>query len=69
MQNKPNLGNAKMNLNYYPTTDYEEIRFSGQSKNKPNQTQFLPADALAKEGQTQRQGVLYGIFCYRRVLR
>ncbi len=40
MQNKPNLRNAKMNINCYSTRDYEEKCLSGQRKNKPNQTQF-----------------------------
>ena len=83
MQNKPNLKNAKMNLNFYPTTDYENKHICEGRKNKPNQTQFsLPfptavqhqlsvSSSLIGAGQfqTQRQGVLYGIFCYRGVLR
>ena len=42
MQNKPNLPNAKMNLNYYPRTDYKNKNLCQGQKNKPNQTQFHP---------------------------
>ncbi len=47
MQNKPNLQKVKMNLNFYPTKDYENKRLADaaktkpiQTQNKPNQTQF-----------------------------
>ena len=50
MQNKPNLRNAKMNITFYTIKDYEDLYFHGNLKNKPNQTQFLPSEALAKEG-------------------
>ena len=56
MQNKPNLRNEKMNITYYTKTNYKQKRLSGQQKNKPNQTQFLPSEALAKDGQTPRPG-------------
>jgi len=46
MQNEPNLRNAKMNVSYYKTTNYEEKCLSGQRKNEPKRTQF----------QSQRQG-------------
>jgi len=43
---KPNFRNAKMNLKFYSTKDYEnEPRLrtlAKQTQNKPNQTQFLP---------------------------
>ena len=40
MQNEPNFKNTKMNINRYPGKDYENLRLSGNLKNKPNQTQF-----------------------------
>ena len=41
MQNKPNLLNAKMNINKVLTKDYENKRLCGCDKNKPNQTQSV----------------------------
>jgi len=40
-QNKANLLNAQMNVNFYSTKYYENVRLHGRGKNKPNQTQFL----------------------------
>jgi hypothetical protein len=37
--NKPNFRNAKMNLSYCVTTNYEQMTMNNPSKNKPNQTQ------------------------------
>jgi len=43
-QNKPNLLNAKMNVNKVLTKDYENVHLLGRRKNKPNskpnQTQY-----------------------------
>ena len=40
MQNKPNLRNAKMNVNFYLTRNYGNFYLCGGLKNKPKQTQF-----------------------------
>ncbi len=40
MQNEPNFKNAKMNINYYKTTNYEQKDLVGQRKNEPKRTQF-----------------------------
>jgi len=39
-QNKANLLNAQMNLNFYSTEDYKNKRLCRRGENKPNQTQF-----------------------------
>ncbi len=40
MQNKPNLRKVKMNLNFYPTKDYEKTGLSDKGKTNPIQTQY-----------------------------
>ena len=40
MQNEPNLRNDKMNINFYPTSDYEEKHICEGLKNEPKRTQF-----------------------------
>ena len=55
MQNKPNFKKAKMNITSYKPNNYKENRLCARLKNKPKQTQFLPYEALAKEGQTHRR--------------
>jgi hypothetical protein len=53
MQNKPNLGNDKMNITLDMTT-YYKILFAGSSqKTKPKQTQFNPIQSQFKPKQTQ----------------
>jgi len=47
MQNKPNFQNAKMNLTFYSTKDYENKPNLRTPKNKPNQTQFYPPPAVS----------------------
>jgi len=39
-QNKPNLLDAQMNLNFYLTKDYENVPLRRRGENKPNQTQL-----------------------------
>ena len=52
MQNKPNFGKAKMNINVFPTRDYENIANWTLGENKPNskpiQTQSNPISSKAK---------------------
>ena len=43
MQNKPNLRKAKMNVNPYITTDYENISNWTLGQNKPNSNPILSA--------------------------
>jgi len=40
MQNKPNFRKAQINVNVFPTKDYENQLVSKLQKNKPNQSQF-----------------------------
>ena len=40
MQNKPNFRKVKMNLNFYPTKDYENKSNWNLAKTKPIQTQY-----------------------------
>ena len=60
MQNKPNFQKAKMKLSFYSTKDYENQGRLRNSKNKPNQTQFVvslpnpPVVSLSNLFQTQR---------------
>ncbi len=42
MQNKPNFQKAKMNVNIYNTTDYENIWQRRVRKNKPNSNPIKP---------------------------
>ena len=46
MQNKPNLLDTQMNVNFYLTKHYENARLRGREKNKPNQTQFPKSHRL-----------------------
>ena len=39
-ENEPNLPNAKMNINYYKESNYEEKHLFGELKNEPKRTQF-----------------------------
>jgi hypothetical protein len=48
MQNKPNLLDTQMNVCPLLTEYYENLRLCERKENKPNQTQFLSAEALAK---------------------
>ena len=42
MQNKPNLGNDKMNINSFITSKYDNLFADSGQKTKPIQTQFNP---------------------------
>jgi hypothetical protein len=42
MQNKPNLLDAKMNVNPSITKEYENLQLFSRCKNKPNQSQSNP---------------------------
>jgi hypothetical protein len=53
MQNKPNFRKSQMNVSNYITTEYEEMDTWSSGENKPNQTQFTPAQPVAKPKQTQ----------------
>ena len=61
MQNKPNFRKAQMNLTSLITANYENNRLRGRRENKPNsnpiQTQFIPAQPVAKPEQTQSNPV------------
>jgi len=47
MQNKPNLPDVQMNLNFYPTRYYENLPIRRRVQNKPNQTQSKPVLSAA----------------------
>jgi hypothetical protein len=53
MQNKPNFRKAKMNLNFYPTKDYEKTGLSDKGKTNPIQTQSNPIQTQSKPIQSQ----------------
>jgi len=40
-QNKPNLLDAQMNVNFFSTKDYENVPLRRRGENKPNQTQSV----------------------------
>ncbi|MBA7611929.1 hypothetical protein ES703_19160 [subsurface metagenome] len=42
MQNKPNLLDTQMNINFYPTKDYENKRLCRCVKTNPIQSQYKP---------------------------
>jgi len=48
MQNKPNLGKAKMNVNKVITTYYENKTLGERGKNKPNSNPNKPNYQKAK---------------------
>ena len=53
MQNKANFKKAQMNVTKVSTRNYENIRLHERCENKPNQTQFVAAQPLAKPEQSQ----------------
>ncbi len=55
MQNKPNLGNSKMNITLDITSIYEILSAGSGQKTKPKQTQFNPIQSQFKAKQTQFQ--------------
>ena len=55
MQNKPNLRTTQMNLNFYPTTPYENKPLCSYPQNKPNQTQFKANFNLSATHQSQNK--------------
>ena len=68
MQNEPNFKNAKMNINYYPTTNYNENRLAGQQKNEPKRTQFRSHRAgihLFMQNKANLQGGKMNITSYK----
>ncbi len=55
MRNKPNLLNAKMNVNKVLTKDYENVRLGGRGENKPNTNPIKPNQPNFKAKQSQFQ--------------
>ena len=53
MQNKPNLGNDKMNITLYMTSIYEILSAGSGKKTKPIQTQLKPIQTQFNPIQTQ----------------
>ena len=47
MQNEPNLRNEKMNINYYPKSNYENKPLGQGRENEPKRTQFQTQKKLA----------------------
>jgi len=55
LQNKPNLPNTQITVTSYLIGDYEDFRPSGNSQNKPKQTQFKPNSKPIKPQKTPFQ--------------
>ena len=61
MQNKPNLPDAQMNLNFYLTKYYENQPLRRLPENKPNQTQSFTPPVQSNLVGDKRQWVLFRI--------
>ncbi len=55
MQNEPNFRKSQMNVSYYITMEYENRTLGERGKNEPKRTQFILAQPLAKQDQSQFQ--------------
>jgi len=60
-QNKPNLLDAQMSLNFYLTKDYENVPLRRRGENKPKQTQFQTRSEFIPKGAEIPTGELLGI--------